>query len=50
MRREPYNWAIVWIAAKAESVSRKEILRYRVEEFIEVVIHALDELSKNHGS
>lgn len=40
--REPYNWGIVWLGAKCENISRKAILKYRIYEFTEVIVHALD--------
>ena len=46
--REPLNWSVVWLVAKNEFKSRNEVLRYRVLEFVEVVIHALEE--KSYGS
>jgi hypothetical protein len=35
---------VVWLAAKAENISRKEILQYPIWDFVTAVEHALKEL------
>ena len=42
--REALNWYAVWLVVKQDNTTRKEVLQYRINDFIEVLIFAIEDI------